>query len=413
MDKHDTEQLYESFFVARHPIFTADLEVWGYELLFRRNETAQEAGITDGDMATSQVIADGFDVATRGLRNASKALINFPRNVLLGAAPFVLPPEQCVVEILESVRPEPQIIQACQELKKRGYLLALDDYEGHPGLEPLCEMADIIKIDILNKTPRQVRDIVSGVSRYKAVLVAEKVETHDVFKVCKSLGFTYFQGFFFNRPEIIPGRKLSASEVTRLKLLKELSALDTDPMRLVDIIQTDLSLSYRLLKYINSAFFGLQVQVTSIQRAVTMLGCQNLRQWLQVVILSDLNTSDRAQELVRISAQRARFLQLLASLQPTPFDQDGMFLLGFFSLLDAILDQPMSHVLEEIPLDPAVKKALVDPASPDAAWIGLLGEMERGNWVTLRRASEQLGVPMALLGRLSADAVSWAAEIMS
>lgn len=413
MEEQYPEQLYDKICVARHPIFTADMQVWGYELLFRHEEDIQSAVFTDGDQATSQIIADGFSLAAPGLRKGSKALINFPRNVLVGAAPYVLPPERCVVEILESVRPEPEVIQACHELKKRGYVLALDDYEGAPGQEPLCELVDIIKVDILHKTPKEVRAIVEGASHYKAALLAEKVETHDIFKVCKNLGFTYFQGFFFNRPEIIPGRKLSASQVTKLKLLKELGALDTNPDRLVEIIQTDLSISYRLLKYINSAFFGLQVEVTSIPRAVAMLGCQNMRQWLQVVILSDMNTTDKAQELVRISVQRARFLQLLSMRHPTPFDQDSMFLMGFFSLLDAILDQSMSTVLEEIPLDPALKKALVDPTSPDSAWIGLLDEIDRCNWARLNGKAAQMGLSMALIGRLSAEATDWANEVLA
>lgn len=413
MEEQYPEQLYDKICVARHPIFTADMQVWGYELLFRHQEDIQSAVFTDGDQATSQIIADGFSLAAPGLRKGSKALINFPRNVLVGAAPYVLPPERCVVEILESVRPEPEVIQACHELKKRGYVLALDDYEGAPGLEPLCELVDIIKVDILHKSPKEVRTIVEGASRYKAALLAEKVETHDIFKVCKNLGFTYFQGFFFNRPEIIPGRKLSASQVTKLKLLKELGALDTNPDRLVEIIQTDLSISYRLLKYINSAFFGLQVEVTSIPRAVAMLGCQNMRQWLQVVILSDMNTTDKAQELVRISVQRARFLQLLSMRHPTPFDQDSMFLMGFFSLLDAILDQSMSTVLEEIPLDPALKKALVDPASADSKWIGLLDEIDRCNWARLNGKAAQMGLSMALISRLSAEATAWANEVLT
>lgn len=413
MEEQYPEQLYDKICVARHPIFTADMQVWGYELLFRHEGNIEAAVFADGDQATSQIIADGFGLAAPGLRKGSKALINFPRNVLVGAAPYVLPPERCVVEILESVRPEPEVIQACHELKKRGYILALDDYEGAPGLEPLCELVDIIKVDILNKTPGEVRAIVEGASSYKAALLAEKVETQEVFRVCKNLGFTYFQGFFFNRPEIIPGRKLSASQVTKLKLLKELGALDTNPDRLVEIIQTDLSISYRLLKYINSAFFGLQVEVTSIPRAVAMLGCQNMRQWLQVVILSDMNTTDKAQELVRISVQRARFLQLLAMRHPTPFDQDSMFLLGFFSLLDAILDQPMTVVLGEIPLDPALKRALSEPACADAAWIGLLDEIDRCNWVRLNTKAAEMGLSMAMVSRLSAEATAWANDVLS
>jgi len=413
MEEKYPEELYDKFFVARQPIFTAQMRVWGYELLFRHGEDIEEAVFEDGDQATTQLIADGYNLTVRGIRQGAKALVNFPRRMLVGEAPYVLPADQCVVEILETVTPEPEVMNACLELKKRGYALALDDFEGEPGFEPLCELVDIIKVDVLGKTPAQVRAIVDGVKKYDATLLAEKVENHDIFKVCRSLGFTYFQGFFFNRPEIIRGRKLSASQVNKIKLLKELSAPEVGSSRLVEIIQTDLSISYRLLKYINSAFFGLQIKVTSIPRAVSMLGTRNLRQWLQVVILSDVNTEDKAHELVRISVQRARFLHLLAAGHPVPFDQDGMFLLGFFSLLDAILDQSMGLVLEEIPLDPAIKLALVDQDDPNAAWIGLLDEIDRSNWPRLTRKAEQLGIPITLVNRLSAEASIWATWVMS
>jgi EAL and modified HD-GYP domain-containing signal transduction protein len=413
MEEKYPEELYDKFFVARQPIFTAQMRVWGYELLFRHGEDIEEAVFADGDQATTQLIADGYNLAVRGMRQGAKALVNFPRRMLVGEAPYVLPAEQCVVEILETVTPEPEVVNACLELKKRGYALALDDFEGESGFEPLCELVDIIKIDVLGKTPAQVLAIVEGVKKYEATLLAEKVESHDIFKVCRSLGFTYFQGFFFNRPEIIPGRKLSTSQINKIKLLKELSSPEVDSSRLVEIIQTDLSISYRLLKYINSAFFGLQIKVTSIPRAVSMLGTRNLRQWLQVVILSDVNTEDKAHELVRISVQRARFLHLLAAVHPVPFDQDGMFLLGFFSLLDAILDQSMELVLEEIPLDPAIKRALVDQGDQGAAWVGLLDEIDRCNWPRLTSKAGELGVPITLVNRLSAEASIWATWVMS
>ena len=413
MEENYPEQLYDKICVARHPIFTADMQVWGYELLFRHEEDVQTAVISDGDQATSQIIADGFGLVSRTLPRGSKALINFPRNTLIGDAPYVLPPEQCVVESLETVRPEPEVLEACRKLKRGGYTLALDDYEGAPGLEPLCELVDIIKVDILHKSPDEVRSLVEGVSRFKATLLAEKVETLDVFKVCRNLGFSYFQGFFFNRPEIIPGRKLSASHVAKLKLLRELGCSDAESDRLVEIIQTDLSISYRLLKYINSAFFGLQVEVTSIPRAVAMLGTKNLKQWLQVVILSDLNTTDKAQELVRISVQRARFLQQMAMSETTPFDQDGMFLLGFFSLLDAILDMPMTTVLEEIPLEPGIKSTLTGQGAGNAVWLELLDELDRCNWIRLSAKAERMGLSMSLISRLSAEASAWTNEVMA
>lgn len=411
MTETEPEKLYDRIFVARQPIFGVDMKVWGYELLFRHGDT-QAAAITDGDQATTQVIADGFTLASRGMRKGTRALVNFPRNVLVGAAAFVLPPERCVVEILETVEPEAEVMEACRELKKRGYTLALDDFVGQPGFEPLCEVADIVKVDILHKKPAEVMDIVKGLRPYKAQLLAEKVENLDMFTVCKRLGFSYFQGYFFSKPEVIPGRKLSTSQTTKIKLLKELNQADTEQDRLVEIIQTDLSISYRLLQYINSARFGLRGKIESIQRAVNMLGRQNLRQWLQVIILSDMNSTDKAQELVRISVRRGRFLQLLAVERPTPFGSDSMFLLGFFSVLDAILDQYMDQLLEEISLDADIKAALTDPKNPAAVWLGLLDELDRGNWGRLEARAASMGISMDLVDRASIDAAAWTDEVM-
>lgn len=413
MVEFQPEQLFDKIFVARQPIFTVDMQIWGYELLFRHGESSQVAVITDGDQATTQVIADGYNLAVKGMRKNAKALINFPRNVLVGGTPYVLPPERCVVEILETVQPEPEVMRACQELKNNGYTLALDDFVGDPGFEPLCEIADIVKVDILHKTPSQVMAIVKGLSKYGAVLLAEKVENQDMFLVCKRLGFTYFQGYFFSKPEVIPGRKLSASQTTKIKLLRELSDSDAELSKLVDIIQTDLSISYRLLQYINSARFGLQGKIESLQRAAAMLGRQNLRQWLQIIILSDVNTTDKAQELVRISVQRGRFLQLLTAHHPTPLGSDGMFLLGFFSVLDAILDQFMEEILEEIPLDQGIRSALIDPQNPNAAWLDLLNELDRGNWARLEARATAMGIPMAVIGMVSSEAVAWTDEVMA
>ena len=179
----ETAPLYEKIFVARQPIFTSDKKIWGYELLFRHGEKAQAAMVTDGDQATAQVIADGYAIASAGLRAEAKALINFPRNLLVNLAPYVLPADRCVVEILENVQPEKDVLAACKELKSQGYILALDDFVGQPGFEPLLEIADLVKVDILHKRPAEVAGIARNLARYGVVLLAEKVENQDMFKI--------------------------------------------------------------------------------------------------------------------------------------------------------------------------------------------------------------------------------------
>ncbi len=406
-----TDVYYENIVVARQPIFTADQRVWGYELLFRNKTDLGQAAITNGDQATIQVIADGFDLATASVASDARILINFPRDLLLSDVPFVLPAHRAIIEILETVRPEPQIMEACARIKQAGYTLALDDFVGQQGFEALCAMADIVKVDILNQSPESVLGIVKGLRHYRATLLAEKVESREMFEVCKRLGFTYFQGYFFRKPEIVEGRKLTASQATRIRLLHELS-LGADLEQLVRILETDVSLSYRLLRYINSVRFALVKKVESIQRAASMLGRKNLQQWLQVTLLADMNAAPRAQELVRLSVIRARFFQILAEAKCTPFAPDTMFLLGFFSLLDGILDQPMEEVLAELPIDPAVRAILVDPAHPFGSWLSLARELDRCHWLGVQEQAELLGLPLAQVGAAYNEAIVWTDEIL-
>lgn len=406
-----SETLYETIVVARQPIFTADQRVWGYELLFRSKQDLGQAVITNADQATVQVIADGFALATENVPPETRVLINFPRDLLLGEAAFVLPAGRAVVEILETVRPEPEVLAACNRLKEAGYTLALDDFVGQKGFEPLCALADIVKVDILNQTPADVMAIVKGLRNYPATLLAEKVETREMFEVCKRLGFTYFQGYFFRKPEIVEGRKLTSSQASRIRLLHEL-AQGADLEQLVRILEADVSLSYRLLRYINSVRFALVKKVDSIQRAASMLGRKNLQQWLQVTLLADMNAAPRAQELVRLSVVRARFFQILAEAKLTPLDPEAMFLLGFFSLLDGILDQSMEAVLAELPLDPAVRGILVDPSHPHAPWLTLARELDRCHWPGVREQVQCLGLPLAQVGAAYHEALAWTDEML-
>jgi EAL and modified HD-GYP domain-containing signal transduction protein len=400
------ESYYETIFVARQPIFTVDQRIWGYELLFRSKTDLGAAAITDADQATLQVIADGFALATESVPAEARILINFPQNLLVGDAPYVLPAQRAIVEILETVVPEPQVLAACQRLREAGYTLALDDFVGEPGFEPLCALADIVKVDILHQTPEKVMAVVKGLRPYRATLLAEKVETREMFEICKRLGFQYFQGYFFRKPELVEGRKLSASQANRIRLLHELGQ-GADMEQLVRILEADVSLSYRLLRYINSVRFALVKKVDSIQRAASMLGRKNLQHWLQVTLLADMNAAPRAQELVRLSVVRARFFQLLAEAGKTPLDADAMFLLGFFSLLDGILDQPMEAILKEIPIDPKVASILVDPNHPQALWLALARDIDRCYWNEVRQRCQDLGLTPGQVGTAYHEASRW------
>lgn len=406
--------VFEPVFVARQPIFDRDRRVWGYELLFRHSAKAQCAQVLDSDVATSTVMIDGFAMAQEWLLAQQRVLINYPASLLLQHAPLALPAETAVVEILETVRPDEDILSACRHLKEEGYTLALDDFVGGPGYEPLLELADIVKVDILGMSNDQMEQVVRGLQRYDCTLLAEKVEDNAVFKHCRDLGFNLFQGYFFSRPEIIPGRKLSSSQLSKLQLLKELSVSDVDMPKISRIIQADVSVSYRLLRYINSPFVGLRSQVSSISQAVVLLGQKKVAVWLRVLLLADLNPSPQAAELMFLSLQRAKFLELLTGeLQLAADQQNKMFLLGLFSFLDVLLSQPVGDIIPLLALEDDLAGALVGEDTHLSFWLKFVQVCERGQWPAAEAILQKLGLSTEQTAKALSEATLWARRFLS
>ncbi len=414
----DHEQLpegaYEPIFVARQPIFDRKQRIWGYELLFRHSGQAATALILDPDEATAKVIADGFVLAAAGLPPDKKLLINFPRNLLLKEALYALPSGPCVVEILETVQPEPEVVEALKRAKHAGYMLALDDFVGQEGFEPFLRLADIVKVEVLGQSREHLVTVTTKLKKGHAKLLAEKVEDKDSFDFLLGLGYDLFQGYYFSKPEIVPGRKISSSAINRLQLLQTLSQDDYEISELSKIISTDVSLTYRLLNYLNSPAFGLRRSIDTIHQALTILGSRSTRQWLMVVILSDLNPAPKVAELSLQSIQRGRFFELAAaagSIAPLP--PDRMFMLGLLSRLDALLGQYMEDILDKMPVNPLIKEALLGSKTPARIWLLLAEAMENAQWQRAERllAHLQLSQPQAAL--LHARAGVWAHGILA
>ena len=421
MSDNRPHDISESIFVARQPVFDDHQEVWGYELLFRSSGEAGGANVSasDADMATAKVIADGFVMAAEGLEPGQRTLINFPQNLILEQFAFALPSDIAVIEILEDVRPEAEVLEALKSFKEAGYMLAMDDFMGEPELMPFLKLADILKVDILGilgpegvKNESKLRKVMNIVSKFKGRLLAEKVEDNDVFTLCKELGFTLFQGYFFAKPQIIPGKKISSNEISKLQLLKELGSPEFDVKHLSEIIQLDPSLSYRLFRYINSAGMGVSQKVESVSRAITLLGQRQLSQWLRVVIMSDLAPTKRGQEVAFLSVHRARFLELIAENCPHHHSPETMFLLGLFSLLDAMLGLSMDEVLKEVPLEDEVIQALKGFRNEFALCLELTKAMECADLAGVKAILAEQGLPPEKAAPLYAQAMKWTQEIL-
>jgi len=404
---------YESIFVARQPVFHPDGTVWGYELLFRSGED-NIAIITDDIQATSSVIADGLTMALEGMTDKARILINFPEQMLIEDAGFALPKEICVIEVLEDVRPGKDVLLAVKRLKDAGYTIAVDDYFGQPQLKPFLELADIIKIDILelDSDPRRIAEAVKSIPDNDSDLLAEKVEDNRTFEILKGMGFSLFQGFFFSKPEIIPGKKLTTNEMTKLQLLSELSKVDFEPRRLAEILQSDPNLAYRLFRYINSVGFGLREKVTSLKRGIDMMGMIQAKQWLRTVIMADLNPTPRAGELAYMSVHRAKFLESICTeANMKECQPDAFFITGLFSLLDAMLGIGMDDILVKLPLDESVVQALTGEGQVHDL-LALAHSYEHGHWADTTRRLKKLELDTSQADLLYARSRNWTQRML-
>ena len=403
----------EPVFVARQPIFDRAEKVWGYELLFRHSAEAVTANFAESRVATSKMIADGFILARGGLPPGCMLFINFPDELLLDGTAFALPREQCVVEILESVTPSPAILAACSKLKAAGYILALDDYFGHAELEPFLALADIVKVDLQGRSRKEIEDLTKKLQDGKRRLLAEKVENAAAHTLVKGLGYALFQGYHFSRPETLSGRKISGAAASRIKLLSELAREDFDLMTLARIISGDAAVSYRLLQFINSAFFARPFRIASIPQAVSTLGQRPLRHWLMAVILSDLSPTPQAKEICTSSVQRAKFLENLSVHTKTaPRSPDTMFMLGLLSQLDTLLGTNMDRVLSGMSLDEEVAEALRGKPNRSRLWLDMVTRLEGGQWEQAQEILGNLGLDPVEAARQQAEAATWTRQAL-
>lgn len=348
---------YQMAFVGRQPIFDTKKEVVAYELLFRSGSAnANMAG--QGDEVTTTVMNNslsliGLDTLTGG----KKAFVNMTRGLLLSGDYCVLPSESTVIELLENVRPDPEVIAACRKLKSAGYTLALDDLTSTEGYEPLLELADIIKVDFMGVDPSERGMLAQSLSAYDAMLLAEKVETHEEFEEAVQQGYGMLQGYFLSKPQIIAAKDVPGMKHVQIQLLIEVNRPGIDFDKLEDLVKTDVSLSSKLLRYLNSASFGVRNKISSVKQALVMLGIQPVKKWATLVCMSNIS-QDKPDELMITSLVRARFCENLAEDAGLKNRQFDAFMMGMLSILDVLMGRPIDELLEPMPLANDVKATL-------------------------------------------------------
>jgi EAL and modified HD-GYP domain-containing signal transduction protein len=388
-------------FVARQPIYDRQLTVSGYELLFRE-DGVNRAVIGDDDAATSQVLLGAFtDIGLKELVGERPAFLNVSTRFVVEGYALPLPKDQLVLELLERAPVTPELLAAIAGLRRDGYSVALDDFRLSDATRPLLALADIVKVDVLGVPRPSLPDIVAELSGCGGRLLAEKVETYEDFEFCHELGFDLFQGYFFCRPKIVKGRAIPASRLGTLRIVGRMNEPGVQLKELEELISRDVALSYRLLRYINSAFFGLRREITSVRQALVLLGLENIRRWATLLALAGVD--DKPHELLVTALLRARMCEQLAPAFGA-LDAGALFTVGLFSVIDALMDVPMEEVLASLPFTADVANALLHHEGPMGEALACVLACERGDAHAARRGAGA-GV---LLGELYLGAATWA-----
>jgi EAL and modified HD-GYP domain-containing signal transduction protein len=394
-------------FVARQPILTKDEKVFGYELLFRDGvedffQSSDPEAASRSTLDTSMLM--GLDVLCDGRR----AFINCTREMLLKDYVTLVPSNQTVVEILETVPPDDLVMAACRRLKEAGYMIALDDFTINDPREPITEVADIIKVDLKCTTSEERAAIIKRYGPWRCRMLAEKVETREEFVAASKAGFVYFQGYFFRRPEVLAAHEVPANRINYVRMLQTVSKPELDPREIEDAIKSEASLCYRLLRYLNSAVFGFANEIHSVRHALAMLGEREVRRWVRLVVTLAAGQG-KSTELVLSALVRARFCELLSP--KIQHGESDLFLLGLLSIMDAILELPMAEVLERVPIDQETKALLLGGTGRLRPLYQLMLARESGDWQNTAELAKNLHLSDSEVAEAYWSAMQWARQV--
>jgi len=397
-------------FIARQPIFNAQLEVFGYELLFRLNSQSTQFGGVSSQGATAMVITGLFESGLENLIEDKIAFINFDEIFIHSEAVELIKPDRMIVEMLENIEVSVNLIERLVDIKNMGYSIALDDFAQTYQSYPLTPLADIIKYDIM-VTPLDTiaNDVPAGLAQGKTLL-AEKVETQDEFIKAKEMGFSLFQGYFFSKPRIA-GRSFQAtpSQIQYLQLMTEINADEPSFDRLADLIEQDVTLTYRLLRL--ASFRAGSESICCIKFALSYIGLREFERWISILMIHEVS-KDKPTELIKLSLIRTRFAESLAKRAGMIEQEHDAALMGLFSVLDAILDQPMDMVLAEITLPESIFDALVKKQGILFPIHQLILAYEKGDWSLVETIARALKIEDYFIYHDYRESIKWANNVI-
>ncbi len=400
---------YNVVYLGRQPFFDPQLQPQGHELLYRSQEHSQEAIFLDGEDATLSVIHGSYGSPFLETRGEHLLMVNFTLQAILNRAPFALPPYRTVIKISGTPDKTPEKTKVLDELRHQGYQVALDHE-----LSTCLDWQDHIDICIgqAQVLGQEGQDLLQKAQEHGLRVMAKQVEEQETFQALKQAGVDLFQGFFFQKPEVLRGVEISTHHALRLKILRILQQQEPDLDQLADLLEKEVSLAYRILKFVNSAYFSTRVEITSLRHALAYVGLNQLRTLLEIFLLRSMTPESKPSELPFLSVHRGRFLEILGQDHPDfSSRREALFLLGLFSLLDAIFDTSMDQVLENLPLDAEIERALLREESRYLPWLELAIAFEEASWDQVDDLVDRLGLSPPDVAMAYSQALAWTREL--
>lgn len=392
-------------FLARQAIYDKEKNIIAYEILYRNSLNNVFDKNTKQEEATYKVIQNISSFGLGKLTNNKLAFINFPEESINTDMATLLPNNKIIIEVLETVEPTKEIIRNLNLLKQKGYSIALDDVSTYKQIEGFLGVIDIVKIDYRISDKYERFNISQKIKKTNIKMLAEKIETKEDLNEAKALGFDYFQGYYFSKPIVLENEDIATRNGTIFNIIAELLKEDFNINRIEELIKKDIGLAYKFLKFINSAYFNFIKDVSSIKHAIMLVGRHELRKWLSIILVSEMN-SYIGEEYANNTIIRAKMCELISS-RKTGNDNNLAFMVGLFSDINILVKRPLKEVINELPFNYEVKEALLGKDSIYRDILDLVKVYEKMESQEIKKLSNKIGIDELSISDIYLESIDW------
>ncbi|HEY5513049.1 MAG TPA: EAL domain-containing protein [Geomonas sp.] len=400
----------EKFFLGRQPILNRAQQIVGFELLFRSAESLLAASFLDTHAASASVIVNALsDFGFQDVLGRNQGFFNVSYDMLMSDAVELLPKEQVVIELLESIMADQEVVARCRTLKSLGFKLALDDHIYSPSFHEIYHMVDIVKLDVLEIPPGELAGMVGKLRAWPLTLLAEKVESAEQYAACSELGFDLFQGYYFARPVVLRQNKVDVAKLTMLQLMEQVMA-ETEISEIEETFKQNPGLTYNLLRLVNSVAIGLRVRIKTLRHALMVLGLEQLKRWITLALYANNDSSGAQSPLLQIAAMRGKLMELLVQSLPNPGGRelsDRAFMAGILSLIDVLFEVSMVELVEKLNLVDDVRAALLDRSGVLGRLLLLAGKLEQADFAGVNEHLGECGLTLDQLLAAQVETIAW------